>query len=201
MPRNRHLAGALLLGLLFALSACGARGNAPPEAGYERGGVPSLQGQRVLVLPPQNALAGHGALEEELSFQLTDRGQGIDWVLPGALRDRMERSPELDFSIERLPVQGFLAGRLERIGDPLYGQLYRLGAVENADLALLPVEVRQREAATGGTERHVEIVASLVEVRSGRVLWFGVVEGAAGAPGELATTASAVDALARRLVP
>jgi hypothetical protein len=185
----------LALGLLIG---CGGRAAPPPEAGFDRGGVPDLRGQRVLVLPPQIVSGGHRDLEREMAFALTSRSQAVRWVTPDQLRARMDRTPGFGVDPDRLPVEPFLMGELDRIGDPLFGDLYRLAALEDAQLALLPIEVRERPDGEG--RRVVEVMAALIHARSGRVLWFGVVEGASGAAGDLAATASAVDALARRLV-
>jgi hypothetical protein len=47
----------------------------------------------------------------------------------------------------------------------------------------------------------VEYVATLVDVRSGRVLWFGVEAGRPGTDDDPRRLASAAEALALRLVP
>jgi hypothetical protein len=94
----------------------------------------------------------------------------------------------------------FLRGEVRRVGDPLYGVLRRLGALTGAQVALIPVLVRYRpagaSAAPGGT---AEVVAALLDVRSGYVLWFGVEGGEAGPADDPGVLASAIDALARRL--
>ena len=90
--------------------------------------------------------------------------------------------------------------QVNRIGDPLYGYLRRLSAISNGTLALIPVEVRHR-ASTAERPGAVEVVAALVDVRSGRVPWFGVVQGAPGDGSSPGALASAADALARLLFP
>lgn len=190
------LLAALVIGGLVV--ACGGRASAPPEAGTSRGGVPDLRGERVMILPPQLVRAGHPDLERELVFALRSRGTAVTWVEPDALRRRAANTPGLGADIDRLPIQAFTAAQIDRVGDPLFGALYRLGAVEGADLALIPVEARGNDGE-GGTV--VELSAALIHVRTGRVLWFGIVAGEGGEPGELRATASAAEALARRLVP
>lgn len=196
MTSDRWKATVILaLGLVVG---CGAGTANPPEAGYDRGGVPDLRGQRVLVLPAQIVRGGHVDLERELAYALTSRGTQTRWVTPDRLRERMDRTPGFGVDLDRLPVEAFLVGELQRIGDPLFGDLYRLAALEDAQLVLIPVEVRERQ--DGEAALVVEVAAALIHARSGRVLWFGVVEGRPGARGDLAATASAADALARRLV-
>ncbi|TVP54709.1 MAG: hypothetical protein EA351_12645 [Gemmatimonadales bacterium] len=193
----RRLPPAVVLVFLLA-AGCGFRSSGPPEVGHDRGGIPDLRGARVLLLPPQVVVGGHADLERELVFALAERGGDVQWITPERMRDRLDRTPELDIAIDRLAVQPFLAGQLERYGDPLFGELYRLGVVESADLALLPFQVRERVTDDGA---RLEVSASLLRLRTGRVIWTGVLAGDTGPPGSLAATASAVESLARRVVP
>lgn len=181
---------------LLVLASCASRSSAPPTPGYERGVVPELRGQRVILLPLQMRSGGHSDLGRELEYAVGQAGGQVDWVMPEATRAILERSPGTGILIDQLPVRAFLAGELQRVGDPLFGDLYRLGALVGAPLAFLPIESRARvEDAT----ETIEISAALLDVRTGRVVWFGVVEGAPGPPGALATSASAADVLAARL--
>jgi hypothetical protein len=180
---------------LVALVGCAGRASAPPTAGYERGGLPDLRGARVLLLPLQLRTGGHADFDRELEYALRQRG-GPDWVAPGAIREILERSPGTGILIDQLPVRPFLAGELLRVGDPLFGDLYRLGALAGASWALLPVESKAR--AEGSSEA-IEVSAAVLDVRTGNVVWFGVVQGTPGVPGALATSASAAEALARRV--
>jgi hypothetical protein len=68
----------------------------------------------------------------------------------------------------------------------------------DARVALLPVEARARAYED---QEVVEISAALLDVRTGRVLWFGVVEGERGSPGAISLAATAAEALSRRLGP
>lgn len=183
------------------VSGCGLGTAEPPGPDFDRGAVPDLRGSRVLVLPPQVVQGGHADLERELVFALREGSAGVEWVDPDELRDRMARSPELRFTLDQLDVHPFRQGAVDRIGDPLYGHLYQLGAVESADLALLPVEVRERSGSDGDATDlvRIEVLSALIQIRTGRVLWSGVTGGDPGPAGALAPTASAMDALARRL--
>jgi hypothetical protein len=192
----RVLRIAALAVLSAAVAGCAGRQTAPPGAGYERGGVPELRGARVLLLPLQLRTGGHPDFDRELEFALRQGPGGADWVAPAAIREMLERSPGTRVAIDQLPVRAFLAGELLRVGDPLFGELYRLGALAGASWALLPVEAKAR---TEGSEEAIELSAALVDVRTGQVVWFGIVAGSPGAPGALATSASAAEALARRV--
>ena len=81
------------------------------------------------------------------------------------------------------------------MGDPLFGHLLRLGGVTGADVALIPVELKYGE---GGA---YNLAVALVGTRTGRVNWFGVVEGQGGDAGSPATMASIAEVLARTLLP
>ncbi len=190
-------AGALALSALVWGWGCASGSGAPPVPGFERGGMPELAGARVVVLPVQNADQGHPELDAELAFALAESGADVSWVFPADIRSMIERNPGVTLRIDALPVGNFLVAEVERIGDPLFGDLYRLGALANATYGLLPVEARRSPRGQGAS---LEISAALVELRGGRVLWFGVVEGAEGAVGDMSVSASAAEALARRVV-
>ena len=195
--RPRHVRAAAGIGLVLALAACAG---SAPSAGSSRGAVPDLSGVAVMVLPVQAVRGVPGDLSAELVFALRERGPQVRWIVPDTLRAALARSPALDVPLEALPVGVFLRVQVNRLGDPMFGYLRRLNALTGAPLALIPVEVRYR-AATPDRPGAVEMVAALVSAESGRVGWFGVVEGEAAAGTSPRAIASAADALARRLLP
>ncbi len=142
-----------------------------------------------------------------MSFALEGVGAGPEWLLPDELRTVMARSGSLEAPLDNLPVDVFLQAQVDRIGDPIYGVLRRIGAVTSANVALLPVAVRPGPAPTDDegnvTDGPVaaEFVATLIDVRTGRIIWFGAEGGQPGAVGDPTRLASAAEALARRLVP
>lgn len=189
-----------LLALAMAAASCGGGRQPAPRAGDSMGRVPSLQGRRVMVLPAQDVVDVPGAADAEIAFALEERsGERVRWVLPREMREMLRRSPGLPMRIDGLPVDMFLRGEVNRVGDPLYGHLRRLAAMTEADLALVPIQVRYR-AGDDATPSAVEIAAALIDARTGRVHWFGIVEGEPGARGDPRTLASAADALARAVV-
>ena len=153
-----------------------------------------------MVLPVQATRGVTGDAEAELVYALNERGRGVRWLMPQTLRAQLARNPALDVPLENLPVDSFLQAQVNRIGDPLYGYLRRLAAISNSTIALIPVEVRHR-ATTAEVPGAVEVVTALVDVGSGRVAWFGVVQGVAGAGSSPGALASAAGALARLLFP
>lgn len=150
-----------------------------------------------MVLPFQSATGAAGDPDAELAFALRDRGPGVTWVLPPRLQQALDRSPGLQVRIHGLQVGVFGAAEVERIGDPLYGDLLRLAALVDAEAALVPIRAW---VAPGEAGERVLASAALVHVRSGRVLWFAVAEGQPGDPQDPGALASAVDALARMLL-
>jgi hypothetical protein len=151
-----------------------------------------------MVLPVQQTDGLSGDADAELAFALRTRVGDIDWVLPPALRRALRGSPALDVRLDALPVGVFLQAEVDRIGDPLFGTLIRLGALTGAEVALIPVAVRYRpgDGAPAGVG---EVVAVLMDVRTGYVTWFGVEAGRPGEAADPGVLASALDALARRL--
>lgn len=150
-----------------------------------------------MVLPAQGGVSRPpAALDDEIRFWLTERGGATDWVFPERLRRSLQSAPALrDIRIDALAVSSFHGAEVKRIGDPLFGDLRRLGALVDARYALLPVMAAYVEE-TG----RVEIGSALIDTMGGNVLWFGVVAGDAGTVDDPAAVASAAQALARTLV-
>jgi hypothetical protein len=151
-----------------------------------------------MVLPVQATRGVEGDPDAELAFGLRDRGAGVTWILPRTLDQALERSPGLDTRTRGLAVGTFTAAEVRRIGDPLYGELRRLATVVDAGVALIPVYAMGVETEDG--LRAVRFSAAVLHVQSGRVLWFGVVEGDPFPVGDPRGLASGVDELARTLL-
>lgn len=197
--RVRATVGLLILSGIWGCGGAGAP--PPPQAGTQMGFVPDLRGTRVMLLPVQSAPGlSRGAPEAEVVFALTQRSDEVLWVEPADLRRMVQRTPGLDLTVDRLPVGMFLQAEVRRIGDPLYGYLRRLAAIADSDVALVPVQVRYRPE-TAERAGGVEIAAALIHARTGRVIWFGIVEGQEAAVDDPGAVASAAEQLARRIVP
>jgi hypothetical protein len=194
------LGSAAGLILLAVLVGCGGRSAPPPGPGFETGIVPDLRGQRVMVLPFQLRRGGHADVDAEFLFALRSRPVAAEWMGPGELQDALARNPGTGVRLDALNVQPFLMGEVRRIGDPLFGELYRLGTLLDARLAVLPVEVRSRPEGDEG-DRVVEAGAAVLDTRTGHVLWYGIMEGPPGPPGDRAATVGALEALAGRILP
>lgn len=207
---NAHAAA---LSAALVLSAC-ASSPAPPAADTQQQAFPDIGGQRVMLLPIQQivpaisppetadttrraqALSAESlrALESELTYWMPEHAHRVQWVLPDAIERAASGSAALRISVRDLSVRDFQRARLERIGDPLYGDLRRIGAVTDARLAFLPIGAVWIPEL-GGSGR-VHIAAALIDTVGGRVLWYGVAASSVGASDDAAVAASAARALA-----
>jgi hypothetical protein len=152
-----------------------------------------------MVLPVQAQVGVGGDADAELAFALAARESSVRWVFPPRLGRAIEGAPGLGARMRDLPVGMFMQIEVERVGDPLYGDLLRLAALVDAEVALIPVQLVPGARDANGQITLVTAVA-LIAVRSGRVLWFGLVDGEAGDPGSPGVLASAMELLARTLL-
>jgi hypothetical protein len=201
MRFNRRLLRSGMFLALLVLSGCGGRQatTAAPTAGDVRGGVPDLRGSRVMVFPVQRTQGVVGDVDPELRFALEGRGRGIGWIFPDELRGALERAPAIDVPLEGLAVSNFLMTEVTRIGDPLYGQLRRMSALVDGQLALIPVQARYGASEPGGASA-VELTMVLLDVPTGRLFWFSVVRGSDGPATDFGTVASAVEEVADQVL-
>jgi hypothetical protein len=193
-----HPAGVAVL-LASVLAGCGSGAAEAPSPANTTTLPPDVRGYTVMVLPVQAEVGVGGDADAELAFALSSLEGGVNWVFRSRLDAAAERSPGIGARTTGLPVGMFLRVEVQRVGDPLYGDLRRLAALVGADVALIPILVAPGEADAGGLVP-LQTTVTMIDVRSGRVIWFGVV---AGEPGELSdpgTLASAMDRLARRLL-
>ena len=181
--------------LLFLIS-CGPP-PAPPGPGEARGMIPDLSGYTVMVLPVQQK---YGVPEEltvdpELAYALRARGRAVTWVFPPEIDEILQRSPGVRVQTHGLPVQVFKQAEVNRIGEPLFGIMLRLGGLTGADIALIPVELRY------GEDGAYILSVALLGVRTGRVSFYGVMEGMEGEADDPAALASLTEAVARTILP
>lgn len=196
--RRAPVRGLALFVLCGAVAACGSRTVPPPEAGTVQGFAPDLRGRRVMLLPVQQNLGVPGDPDAELAYGLQTRVAGIDWVLPAEVEEVLARSPAIQTRTRGLQVGNFLSAEVERVGDPLYGELRRLASLVDADVVLLPVQAALAAVPEG--DPSVRLWTGLIDVRSGRVMWFSVLDGEPFPRGDPRGLASAVDELARTLL-
>jgi hypothetical protein len=194
MPGTR----CLLIACLLAAAACGARTAPPPQPGTIRGAAPDLRGVRVVLLPVQQNYGVTGDPNAELAFGLRERGRDIAWISTEEVDQVLARTPGMQTRTLGLPVGIFVQAEVERIGDPLFGELRRIAALVNAEAIVLPVQMAM--SSVPGEQPRVRTWTALIDVRSGRVPWFAVLEGGPFPPGDPRALASAVDEVARSLL-
>ena len=197
-PKTIHLAGMVFL-LASLVAGCGGGTAEAPSPATSNTLPPDVRGRTVMVLPVQAEVGVGGDADAELAFALTAVESGVNWVFRPRLEAAMERSPGLGARTTGLPVGMFLRAEVQRVGDPLYGDLRRLGALVDAEIALIPIIVAPGDAEQSGLVP-LQTTATMIDVRSGRVIWFGVVAGNAGDTADPGVLASAMDRLARRLL-
>ena len=205
--RLAGVAPALLL--VLALGACGAatRTAAPPTAESPKPLPPDMTGRPVMILPAQLAPGGRrdpqtgevvAGLDLELAYWLEDRGPRVRWTFPAELREALRRNAMLRIDIDALAVGSFHRAQVKNIGDPLLGDLRRLGAVVDARWAVVPVAATWVERADGA---RVEVAVAIIDTVGGRVLWYGIMAGEPAPVGSREGAASAARAVARALLP
>ncbi len=190
------LSRSLVAGAVMSHMACASP--APPVAGEGTGPRPDLRGASVMVFPIQAIRGLPGMVDAELVFALTARGEEVDWMVPDELREIVRRSPGLDVPLEGLPVGVFLRTVVDRIGDPIYGVLRRLTALTDVTIAVIPVIARYRPGPSP-QDGAAEIAVAVLNARTGRVIWYGVIEGTRGPADDPAVVASVMDELAKVL--
>jgi hypothetical protein len=193
VSRVRRALGPTTLALVAVglLGACSGRGepDAPAPA-------PSLAGARVMLLPARAQAPEQ--LDSELAFWLVDATPETEWVLPAELQAAVDRAPAWRLRLDALPRAVVdVGGGDRRVRDPLYGALRKLGAVVDADLAVIPLSAAELSDSTGV---QLALAAALVDIRGGRVLWLETVRGERN-PERGAAVASVAETLARLLVP
>jgi len=94
-----------------------------------------------------------------------------------------------------LAVGSFQRAQVRRIGDPLFGDLRRLAAVLDAQLAVVPIaaEFLGPDAAAAAPT----VAAAVINALDGTVVWFGIIEGTEKGVGSEGAIATAAQAFAR----
>jgi hypothetical protein len=194
MRGSMRLVASFCLGLTVA--ACSTT-HEPPDPGEPQGRVPDLRGRSVLVLPVQmkERVPYDVTVDEEIAYALPARSDKVTWTLPAEMEKILSRSPGVEANLHGLPVGIFLQAEVNRIGDPLYGEIRRMTTLAGADFALIPVQLEYI------AEGRYTLAGAIINAVTGRVSWFGIVQGGEGAADAPGTVASVVDAFAQILLP
>lgn len=191
---------ALVLGFA-ALAACGKE--PPPSPDRPQPAVPNLAGMDVMVVPAHPGPGGVPAgFDEAFAEFLTTESTTVDWILPPELERAAARVPWMELRPRSLAVGLLRAPEEDRMRDPLWGDLRRLGGLVDGRLAVIPYRTAYVAApdSVGGHGR-IEVAAAIVDSVSGRILWRGLVAGERGPAGDEVVLATAVQALVRMVAP
>lgn len=196
-----HEIGGVALAMVLALgvAACGSRTAPPPESGTSRGVPPDLRGRTVMLYPTQQLMGVPDAMDDELLFHLRSRASDVTWIPPDEIDDALERSPSLQARARGLAVGQFLTAEVLRIGDPLFGEIYRASTLVGGEAALLPVRAELVRDPDDPSPR-VRLTMALVEVRSGRIAWFAILDGDPHPIDDPRLLASAADEVSQTLL-
>ena len=148
------------LALLLLTLGCGRATSGPIPAP-----VPNLAGKRVLVLPIQGSNGPDSASARLVAALRTAEPQAI-WIGPAELNRALARLPGFGANPASLPHDPLVHHNDRRAGEPLASALRRFSALADARWVLLPREARFVNAPA-------RITASLLDARTGVVLWAG----------------------------
>ena len=196
---------ALIVLLATTVAACSARPKTPPPTPTAES-APTLRGATALVFPVQEGFvptsdvnaqhwpADRAALDAEIAYWLAQSAPRTTWVLPAAIDKALARSPTLAVNPRALSVAVFQRAQVNRVGDPLFGDLYRIAATLNANVAVIPVAAEFLGASEA--QAVLTIATAVIKPSDGTVIWFGVIAGAEKGTSQGAI-ASAAQAFAR----
>lgn len=153
-------AGFLLLAVVLACARPASSPSAAPPF--------SLAGQRVLVLPIQNA-RGHAERSDSLLAALQRGEPRAVWMRPADLQRALRRLPAFAADPAALPHDPLVHHGERRAGEPLASELRRFSALADARWVLLPREAQFVNASP-------RVSAALLDARTGVVLWAGDAE-------------------------
>lgn len=152
----------------------------------------ALSGQRLLILPVRYFSATDTLgwseqvgpsipylreLDRELAVALERRGLGSNWMFGERIIEVARRNRSMVADPAMLPAERFRTGRLiagNMVSDPLAAQLRGLGALADARLVLLPVELRL-ENHPAGARPVLRVV--LIDTRTAMIRFSGELEG------------------------
>jgi hypothetical protein len=138
-------------------------------------------------------------ITREVLFALGERDDRSEWIDPERLRAALRRAPGFAPDPGVLPNDAFRHHQERYVIEPLAGVLRRYSALMDVRLVLIPQSAvwLPSPAGTGGM---VRLSATMIDARTGNVVWWGEADGSPApepGPGPVATAAAA---LAARLV-
>ena len=217
---RRSLAPAAALLACAALAACPSSAppagpspasSAGPSATAGTTAAPAVKGpvaapamrlnaQSVLVVPMQSVEGlpwNADRVTAEILDALGERDQATTWITPDRLRRSLSGSPGYAPDPAHLPADPFMHHNERTTIEPLAGILRRYGALMDARLVLVPQRAQWLTVQGRGA---VRLSATMVDTRTGMVVWFGEADGKVGAAPDDEALATAAAALAARML-
>lgn len=206
-----------VVALVLALSACGGPKPTVPESPFTQ--VPpsplplgALSGAKVLLLTAGGIVAGDSAqplpaLEARRSALLTASyaaldtalrrdAREVDWMGLDEQERAARRNPTLNIQPARFNTTALFPVQVERVPDPLWGQIRTIAAVTGARYIVAPAGVRFLGTPAALSATYVLVMA---DARTGAVVWRGRLDGAPQATAEAALASAAGTAVANPL--
>ncbi len=184
--------------------ACGGKSAHPaPEPAATREPVRPLitttfAGQMIAVIPltlvvSEEPLTGQPPLTDRvrtlawadslLAEALTGRSPEVKWVLPPELRKMSRRAPTVAPDPDRMGQSLLRGAKIDDVPDPLRGNLRSLMAIAGGRYALVPAALAfVNEPAGAPLPVRAELSLTLVDTRTGKVVWRSVAWGTGPTP-------------------
>ncbi len=147
--------------------------------GDSTGTLPDLEPRRSALLQEANSTL-------DTAVRLT--GRGVTWMGMDEQRRAARRNPTLGIDPDQFATSYLLGSTVDRIPDPLWGQIRSLGAITGARFAVVPAAVRIAGRAGALTASYIMVVA---DVRTGTVMFRARAVGQPAATAEAALASAA----------
>jgi hypothetical protein len=127
--------------------------------GDSSGVLPDLEPRRAALLQEANAT---------LDTAVRLNGRGVTWMGLEEQRRAARRNPTLGIDPDQFATSYLMGSTVDRIPDPLWGQVRSLGAITGSRFAVIPAAVRIAGTAGALTASYIVVVA---DVRTGSVMF------------------------------
>lgn len=118
-----------------------------------------------------------------LGSAVTGRSPEVKWVLPPELRKMARRAPTVAPDPDRMGQSLLRGTKIEDVPDPLRSNLRSLMAIAGGRYALIPAALAfVNEPAGGPAPVRAELALTLVDTRTGKVVWRSLAWGTGATP-------------------
>ncbi len=155
--------------------------------GDSTGTLPDLEPRRGALLQEANSAL-------DTAVRLT--GRGVTWMGLEEQRRAARRNPTLGIEPDQLATAYLVGSTVDRVPDPLWGQVRSLGAITGARFAVVPAAVRVSGTSGAFTASYIVVVA---DIRTGNVMFRARATGRPMATAEAALVSAAGTVIAAPL--